>query len=129
MAQIVVYGRRASIELRRRALSEAIHGAVMSALAYPVEKRFHRFIPLDPENFIYPEDRGNDYTIIEVSMFDGRSESAKRQLIQELFTRIEAEVGIAPHSVEITLSESPKVNWGIRGRNALDLTLDYSVDV
>lgn len=129
MAQIVVYGTRQSIELRRRVLSEAIHGAVVSALAYPAEKRFHRFIPLDPENFLHPEDRGSEYTIIEISMFEGRSEEAKRALIQELFTRIDAEVGIAPHSVEITLFETPKVNWGIRGRNAEDLFLDYTVDV
>lgn len=101
----------------------------MSALAYPAEKRFHRFIPLDPENFLHPEDRGSEYTIIEISMFEGRSEDAKRALIQELFTRMDAEVGIAPHSVEITLFETPKVNWGIRGRNAEDLSLDYSVDV
>lgn len=129
MAQIVVYGSRTSLELRRRALSEAIHGAVVSALAYPAEKRFHRFIALDPENFLHPEDRGSEYTIIEISMFEGRSEDAKRALIQELFTRIDAEVGIAPHSVEITLFETPKVNWGIRGRNAEDLSLDYTVDV
>lgn len=129
MAQIVVYGTRQLIELRRRALSEAIHGAVMHALAYPAEKRFHRFIPLEPENFLHPADRGDEYTIIEISMFEGRSEEAKRALIQELFTRLEAEVGIAPHSVEITLFETPKVNWGIRGRNAQDISLDYTVDV
>lgn len=101
----------------------------MSALAYPAEKRFHRFVAMDPEDFLYPEDRGEDYTIIEISMFEGRSEIAKRQLISELFTRIEAEAGIAPHSVEITLTETPKVNWGIRGRNAEDLSLGYTVDV
>ena len=129
MAQVVVHGSRSSIEQRRSALSDAIHGAVMSALAYPSEKRFHRVIALDPEDFIYPEDRGDDYTIIEISMFAGRSDSAKRQLIEELFTRIDAEAGIAPHSVEITITETPRANWGIRGVNAQDLALDYRVEV
>lgn len=69
--------------------------------------------------------RGEQHTIIEISMFEGRSESAKRHLIRELFTRIEAEVGFAPHSVEITLTETPRVNWGIRGQNAADLSLGY----
>lgn len=129
MAQIVVYGTRDSIQKNRRTLSDAIHRAVRAALAYPVEKRFHRFLALDPENFIYPEDRGDEYTIIEVSMFEGRSEAAKRRLIRELFARIKAEVGIPPHSVEITITETPKVNWGIRGLNAEDLSLGYDVDV
>lgn len=129
MAQIIIYGYRESIDRHRTAISGAIHGAVMSALAYPPEKRFHRFVTLDPDDFIYPQDRGQNYTIIEISMFEGRSEAAKRTLIQELFVRLETEAGIAPHSLEITITETPKVNWGIRGTNAADLALSYSVDV
>jgi len=129
MAQVTIYARRRCIEAGRAAISDAIHGAVMAALAYPAEKRFHRFIALDAEDFIYPEDRGEEYTIIEVSMFDGRSESAKRALIEQLFARLDAEAGIPPQSVEITITETPRVNWGIRGVNGADLALGYRVDV
>jgi 4-oxalocrotonate tautomerase family enzyme len=129
MAQVVVFGNRSSLHSNRDALSRAIHGAIMSALSYPAEKRFQRFIALDAADFIYPDDRGPDYTIIEISMFEGRSESAKRELITQLFARIEQEAGIAPHSVEITITETPKVNWGIRGANAADLALGYQVEV
>ena len=129
MAQVIVYGRRTSIDARRQQLSDAIHGAVVAALDYPAEKRFHRFVGLDAADFVHPEDRGDDYTIIEVSVFEGRSAEAKRELIRQLFDRIAAEVGIAPHSVEITITETPKVNWGIRGVNPEDLALGYRVDV
>lgn len=129
MAQIIVYGDTDSIRRRQKALSNAIHGAVMVALEYPPEKKFHRFIGLDADSFIYPDDRGDDYTIIEVSMFEGRSDEAKRRLIRELFSRIENDVGIAPHSVEITIHETPRVNWGIRGSNAADLALGYTIEV
>ena len=71
MAQVVVYGRRESLDRRRGALSEAIHAAIMSALEYPPEKKFQRFIALEECDFIYPADRGADYTIIEISMFEG----------------------------------------------------------
>jgi 4-oxalocrotonate tautomerase family enzyme len=129
MAQVVIFGRRASIEAHRAALSDAIHGAIVEALDYPPEKRFQRFIGLESSDFIYPEDRGPNYTIIEISMFEGRSGAAKRTLISELFARIESAAGISPHSIEITITETPKVNWGIRGRNAADLALDYEVEV
>jgi 4-oxalocrotonate tautomerase family enzyme len=129
MAQIVVYGHRERLTERRTALSDAIHGAVMAALDYPADKRFHRFIGLDGEDFLHPADRGADYTIIEISLFEGRSDEAKRRLIEELFTRIDRDAGIVPHSVEITLTETPKINWGIRGQNAADLALGYRVDV
>jgi phenylpyruvate tautomerase PptA (4-oxalocrotonate tautomerase family) len=127
MAQVVVYGHRESLTRHRAALSEAIHESVVVALRYPPEKRFHRFVALDSEDFVHPDDRGADYTIIEISMFDGRSESAKRTLIAELFARIEARTGIRPHSVEITITETPRANWGIRGQNGADLQLGYQV--
>jgi len=129
MAQVVVFGLRSSLDAHRADLSDAIHGAIMKALDYPPEKRFQRFIGLNPSDFIYPEDRGPNYTIIEISMFEGRSDRAKRRLISELFAGIESAAGISSHSIEITITETPKVNWGIRGQNAADLALDYSVEV
>ena len=130
MAQIVIWAHRSALAPQRRAaLSSAIHGAVMAALEYPADKRFQRFVALDDEDFIHPDDRGDDYTIIEISMFEGRSEAAKRALIAELFDRIEHEAGIPSHSVEITITETPRLNWGIRGQNAADLALGYQVEV
>lgn len=129
MAQVVIYGRRDSLARHRDALSAAVHEAIMSALEYPPEKRFQRFIALDPQDFIFPDDRGPDYTIIEISMFEGRSDQTKRALITELFTRVATATGIAPHSLEITITETPKVNWGIRGQNAEDLALGYRVEL
>ncbi len=129
MAQVVVWAHRSALEARRDALSDAIHGAVMAALDYPPEKRFHRFVGLEDGDFRHPADRGVDYTIVEISMFEGRRDDAKRRLIDELYARIEAQVGIARHSVEITITETPRVNWGIRGRNGADLELGYRVDV
>ncbi|WP_420365435.1 hypothetical protein AAEP80_18250 [Curtobacterium sp. L3-7] len=58
MAQVVVFALRASLDAHRAALSDAIHGAIMKALDYPPEKRFQRFIGLDPADFVHPEDRG-----------------------------------------------------------------------
>lgn len=129
MAQVVVYGHRKAINRRRAALKGAIHGAIMVALEYPSDKCFQRFVALDDDDFVHPEDRGSDYTIIEISVFEGRSDDAKRALIAELFHRIEAAAGIAPHCVEITITETPKVNWGIRGFNGADLALNYKVEV
>lgn len=128
MAQVVVWGHRAALAGRRQALSDAIHGAVVAALDYPVDKRFHRFVPVDDEDFVHPADRGEDYTIVEISMFEGRSEATRRALIAELFDRVEREAGIAPHALEVTILETPRVNWGIRGVNGADLALGYRVD-
>ena len=64
MAQVIVYGASDSIHRNCGRLSDAIHGAVMAALAYPPEKRFRRFTALEPDDFVHPDDRGDDYTSI-----------------------------------------------------------------
>ncbi len=130
MAQVIVFSHdQVLTDERREALSAAIHGAVMSALDYPADKKFHRFVRLAEGDFLHPADRGPDYTIIEISLFEGRSDAAKRALIAALFANLRDQVGIDPHSVEITLTETPKLNWGIRGLNAEDLALGYTVEV
>ncbi len=129
MSQVKIYGHKASIQQHRAQLSEAIHAAVVEALNYPADKRFHRFMALDQEDFIHPADRSPNYTIIEISMFEGRSAQAKQDLILKLFSGVEQRCGIAPQDVEITIFETPKANWGIRGMPGDQLALNYKVDV
>jgi 4-oxalocrotonate tautomerase family enzyme len=129
MPQIKVYGLRENIEPKRFALSHAIHGALRSAIATPELKRFQRFIILEPENFIFPSDRSSDYTIIEISMFEGRSEEAKKNLIRLLYQKIAETTDIKPQDLEITIFETPQSNWGIRGIPGDELELNYRVDV
>jgi phenylpyruvate tautomerase PptA (4-oxalocrotonate tautomerase family) len=62
-------------------------------------------------------------------MFEGRSVEAKKKLINLLFQRLHSDVGIPPHSVEITIFETPKANWGIRGKPGDELVLNYQVAV
>ena len=129
MAQVKVYGAKSNLDENKFAISKAIHESVMLALEYPLEKKFHRFIPLEQDNFIYPNDRSTQYIIIEISMFEGRSIETKKTLIKELYSKIGVKVGIAPKDIEITIFETPKENWGIRGMPGDELELGYKVEV
>ena len=129
MSQIKIYAQRSIIDHYRDGLSSAIHDALVEALKYPSEKKFQRFIALDEADFIYPADRSDSYTIIEISMFAGRSKEAKKSLMKYLFVNISERTGIAPHDIEITIFETPQENWGIRGQCGDDLMLNYQVNV
>lgn len=129
MAQVKIYGLNFSLTKNSSLLSSAIHSAVVEALAFPPDKKFHRFIGLEKSEFIFPADRSDSYTIIEISMFEGRSVESKKSLIRLIFANIERDVGIAPQDVEITITETPKHNWGIRGLCADELALGYKVNV
>lgn len=128
MSQVRIYGHREPLATRRKEISDAVHACLMDALGLPETKRFQRFFPMDAEDFVHPADRSEAYTIIELSMFSGRSSEAKRRLIRLLFERLEG-IGIAPRDVEITIFESPAADWGIRGRCGDELALDYDVKV
>ncbi|WOE31597.1 MULTISPECIES: tautomerase family protein [unclassified Acinetobacter] len=129
MSQIKIYALNETIELHRDHLSKAIHQALVKELKYPEEKKFQRFIPLESKNFLYPSDRSTSYIIIEISMFAGRTSKTKKALIQTLFDNINNLCGIDSNDIEITIFETPKENWGIRGKNADELQLNYKVNV
>lgn len=129
MSQIKIYGLKDFLRGHQTLLSSAIHRAVVEALAYPVDKKFHRFIGLNQSEFIFPTDRSSNYTIIEISMFEGRSVEAKKNLIRLLFQYVEQDVGIAPQDIEITIFGTPKHHWGIRGQCGDELALSYKVSV
>lgn len=101
----------------------------MDALGMPEDKRAHRFIPLDSENFLMPGGRTDNYTIIEISMMSGRTKETKKRLIRLLFDHIEAEIGIQPQDIEICIYESPPENWGFRGFHGDEVQLNYKIDV
>lgn len=129
MAQVKIYGLKATFDKKRELISSAVHSAVVSAFQYPVEKKFQRFIALAAEDFIYPDDRSENYIIIEISIFEGRSNEAKKSLIKQLCANIAQSAGIATQDIEITLFETPKQNWGIRGMPGDELALSYKIEV
>jgi 4-oxalocrotonate tautomerase family enzyme len=129
MAQIKIYGIGTHLVPIRKELSDIIHSCVVDALHFPVDKRAHRFFPLDAADFFYPAGRTERYTIIEISMFEGRSIETKKRLIQLLFERIHSALGISTTDIEITITETPKHNWGLRGLPGDEVGLTYKVDV
>lgn len=128
MSQVKIYGLRVHLDPINQELSNIIHSCVMDALQYPADKRAHRFFSLDASDFFYPNGRTERYTIIEFSMFEGRSVEAKKQLIRLLFERVRS-LGIATQDLEITIFETPKHNWGFRGLPGDEHQLNYKVEV
>lgn len=129
MGQIKIYGLANNINANKTTISGIVHSCMVDAFQLPENKRFHRFFPLEPDNFIYMDGRSGNYTIIEISIFEGRSVEAKKQLINLLFERFKSVLEFESNDIEITLFETPKHNWGIRGLPGDELTLNYKTDV
>ena len=129
MAQVKIYGLKDRLDPVKKEMSEVIHSCVVDALSFPKDKRAHRFFGLDADDFYYPAGRTERYTIVEMSMFEGRSIDAKKHLIRLLFERVRKELDLDPADLEVTITETPKHNWGFRGQPGDEVGLNYEVEV
>jgi len=118
----------AKIEVRRSrpaaevaALMEAVYLSMREALKVPEDDRQVRYIEHRPEHFWVAPGKTENYTLVEVMMFPGRSIDAKRTLYQGIVQRL-GTLGIAPLDVLVVLTEPPKESWGVLGAPVSDTT-------
>lgn len=127
---IVVYGIKDKLNPIKAQLSDVIHQCMQSALGMPEDKRAHRFIPLDKEDYYYPGGRSDAYTVIEINMMAGRKPETQKLLIKTLFQEIEKTLDIKPIDIEITIKEQEPYQWGFRGMTGDEVRdLKYKVNV
>ena len=111
------------------AVIDAVHDALREALKIPDWDRTVRLIEHEPSHFAIPPGRGQNYTIVEVTMFAGRSFEAKRALYEAIVRNLGG-LGIAATDIKITLIETPMENRGIRGgKPASEVNLGFQVAV
>ncbi|MFE5309565.1 tautomerase family protein [Isoptericola sp. NPDC056605] len=127
MVQVKIYGNRRVWGQRRTEVSDALHAALVGAWRIPEDKRFHRFLLLDDGDLVAP--RSDEYLMIEIVAFAGRTREAKRELIRRVYDDVAPALGVATDDVELVVIESPAESWGIRGRSGDELSLSYKVDV
>jgi phenylpyruvate tautomerase PptA (4-oxalocrotonate tautomerase family) len=119
-------GRDAQFKLR---LLGAVHDALVRNFRIPDGDRAQRIGEFAPEDFQIPEGKSEQFTIIELTVFAGRSRQAKAGLYRDIVGGL-VELGIPVGDVLIVLHEPPADNWGVRGgRMASEVELGFKLDV
>ena len=114
----------------RRAVLSGVHEALVEYFKIPDRDRNQCLVQIPPEDFEIPPDRTDAYTVIELTVFPGRSLEAKRSLYQGIVKRLSQDPGIAATDVLIVLHEPPLENWGIRsGQAAVDVNIGFELKV
>jgi 4-oxalocrotonate tautomerase family enzyme len=113
----------------KKKLLEGIHLALVEAIKIPDHDRRQRLYELENDNF-EKTGRNDDYTIIEITMFKGRSYEAKKKLYNAIVKNLNTSLNINGNEITIVINEPPLENWGIRGGlPASDVDLGFSVNV
>ena len=129
MPLVKIETRKGRSAAQKKEIMDAIHSALRQALKIPGHDRTIRFHEYHPEDFQVSPDRTENYTLVEISIFHGRSLQAKKALYQAIVANL-GKFGIQGSDVFIVLHEIPLENWGIRGGiPASEVNLGFKVDV
>jgi hypothetical protein len=113
---------------RHAALTAAIQRALVEGIRIPEGDKCLRIHEYPEGSFLVPDGRGPGYSVLEISMFSGRSREAKSRLYAALQRELSA-FGVAEGDLKVIIHDVPFENWGLRGKPADPATLGFKVDV
>ena len=100
----------------KKAVLDSVHAGLVSALGIEDWDRFQRLYELDGEYFERGDGKTDRFTMIEVTMFPGRTKEQKAKIFECVTAELGNAPGIDPPDVFIVLNDPPDENWGFGGR-------------
>jgi phenylpyruvate tautomerase PptA (4-oxalocrotonate tautomerase family) len=102
--------------------------AISDALRLPPDDPTVVLVEHPPANIVVPMNSGPGYTIVSVTRFAGRSEEAKRRLIQAITDAV-ITAGPPGSVVDVLLQEQPRGHWARNGHVASDREPDLEIEI
>ena len=95
---------------------DCVHQGLIEALGISDWDRFQRIIEFDLTDFEAPAEKSDNFMIIELTLFPGRTKEQKKAAIEIITAKLVTALSIAPEDVFIIISEPPFENWGMAGK-------------
>lgn len=116
------------IDGRHAELLAAIQRGLVEGIRIPDTDRCVRIHEYPDGAFMVPSGKGPAYSVLEISMFKGRSVEAKARLYAALQREL-APFGLREGDLKIIVHDVPFENWGLGGKPADPAALTFKVDV
>ncbi len=100
----------------KKTVLDCIHNGLVDSLGIEDWDRFQRINEYDKTDFEFPSFKSDDFLIIELYLFPGRTKEQKRKMIEAVTENLKDSLSIEPTDVFITIIEPPLENWGIGGK-------------
>lgn len=114
----------------KKALLDGVHLALVEAFRIPDYDRMQRLYELDEDDFEYPASKTDKVTLIELTIFHGRSFEAKKRLYESIVNNLTQNPGIPSNDIVIVIQEPPLENWGIcGGKPGNEVNLGFEIKV
>ncbi len=100
----------------KAAVLETVHNCLIDAFGIEDWDRFQRIIEIDKDDFELPEGKTEDFMIIDLTIFPGRTKEQKKRAIETIADSLNKRLGIRNTDVFIVINEPPMENWGLAGK-------------
>ena len=104
-----------SVDYKKKLL-DAVHVALMNAIQIEDWDRFQRLYEIEDELFERSESKTDKFTMIELTMFQGRTKEQKERIYEEIVKELYERLEIQATDVFIVIHEPPNENWGLAGK-------------
>lgn len=125
-AQVTVFRPMAAAEAD--GILRAVHEALVDTLQVPADDPTVWLTEQPAHHLCSAARHGPDTTLVQVTLFAGRSLQAKHRLHDELSTRLEA-AGVRSDALAVVLVESQPENWSTAGVAADQTDLGFRIDI
>jgi phenylpyruvate tautomerase PptA (4-oxalocrotonate tautomerase family) len=115
----------------KRGMVDAVRAALSEALQAPDDDPAVRLTEYSRDQFSlpYPDRHSEHYTLVEITIFAGRSMDAKRRLYDSIVQRL-AIFDVPANDVLIVLHEPTLANWGLDGGTpANEVDVGFKIDI
>jgi phenylpyruvate tautomerase PptA (4-oxalocrotonate tautomerase family) len=114
----------------KKAVLDGVHDALVEAFKIPQDDRNQMITEHRREDFETRSTRSENFTLIEITAFTGRSLAAKRKLYALIGANMARSPGIKSDDILIVINEPHWDNWGIKGcKPASEVEIGFKVDV
>lgn len=100
----------------KKTVLDCVHEGLVQALNIEDDDRFQRLYELESENFETSSEKTKHFTLIEITMFPGRTKEQKKAVIECVSNNLHKKLNIELKDIFIILIEPPLENWGMRGK-------------
>lgn len=114
----------------KKAILDGIHSALVEAFKIPDYDRMQRLYELEKDCFEISANNTEKITLIELTVFKGRSLEAKRNLYSAIVRNLAQSPGIDGKDIFIVINEQPLENWGVKaGLPASEVDFGFKIEV
>jgi 4-oxalocrotonate tautomerase family enzyme len=113
----------------KKAVLDGVHQALVDALKIPEHDRYQRIYEFNAEDFETRPGKTDQFLVINIILFQGRTAEAKKKLFQAVVNRLGENPGIKADDITVILQDTPMENWGFGGKPGNEIDFGFKINV